>query len=70
MRSHDTAGYSKSDDLYYAPKELVNKDSFVRFAAEKCDFTKEIVVTGGGVACVYAGEKQIRDGAAEKRKKP
>lgn len=64
----DTSGCKKGDVVLYMPSQWGNEQLPVEFAGKKCDMTKQVVWTNGGVTCVYAGPKTIVDGAQEVQK--
>ena len=65
VTSYDTRACKKGDTLLYLPEKWGNEQLPVDFASQKCDFSKQIVWTNGGVSCIYSGPKEGIDGAAE-----
>lgn len=63
--SLDTRGCRPGDTLLFVPSSWGNEQLPVTFAALKCDFSKEITLTKGGVACIYAGPKKLVLGSEE-----
>lgn len=61
----DTRGCIKGDELLYLPNNWGNEQLPVEFIAKKCDFSKQIAWTKGGVTCVYSGPKDVVSGADE-----
>lgn len=64
----DTRGCVKGDELLYMPERWGNEQHPIEFIAKKCDFTKEIAWTKGGVTCVYAGPKDLVEAKDEVRR--
>lgn len=64
----DTRGCVKGDELLYLPERWGNEQLPIDFIAKKCDFSKQISWTNGGVTCVYAGPKDFVEGKDEVRR--
>lgn len=65
----DTRGCQRGDELLYMPNHFGNEQLPVNFIAQKCDFNKQIAWTKGGVACIYAGDKEVYEGEVEVKKR-
>lgn len=61
----DTRGCRAGDDLLYMPRSFGNEQLPIEFIGKKCNMDKPIALTKGGVACTYAGPKNIVEGAEE-----
>ena len=61
----DTRGCKKGDTILFLPEKWGNEQLPVNFAAQNCDFSKQIAWTNGGVTCIFAGDKEVVEGAAE-----
>lgn len=61
----DTRGCNKGDELLFMPGSFGNQQYPVEFAGKKCDLSKPVVLTVGGVACTYAGPKDVVEGRVE-----
>lgn len=65
VSNFDTRGCKKGDVVLYLPSQWGNEQLPVEFAGKKCDLTKQVVWTKGGVTCIYAGPGKFVDGAEE-----
>lgn len=65
----DTQGCKKGDELLYLPQRYGSDQLPIDFIAKKCDMTKPFAWTNGGVTCIYAGTKEIVEGAVELQKR-
>lgn len=61
----DTRGCRAGDDLLYMPRSFGNEQLPIEFVGKKCNMSKPIALTKGGVACTYAGPKNVVEGAEE-----
>ncbi len=65
----DTQGCNKGDELLYLPQRYGSEQLPIDFIAKKCDMTKPFAWTKGGVTCIYAGQKEVVEGAVELQKR-
>lgn len=67
VQDFDTSGCKQGDDLLYMPMRWGNEQLPVEFAGKKCDLSKPVMWTKGGVACTYAGDKRYVNGYQAKQ---
>lgn len=57
------AGCEKGDEVLFTPESYNAEQLTLQFIARKCDLSKPVNRNSAGVVCVYAGNKEIVDGA-------
>lgn len=65
----DTSGCQLGDELLYLPRSDGNEQLPLEFVAKKCDMNKTVAWTNSGVACIYAGDKEMVNGHHESKRK-
>lgn len=66
----DTSGCQLGDELLYLPRSDGNEQLPLEFVAKKCDMNKTVAWTNSGVACIYAGDKEMVNGHTKANAKP
>ncbi len=65
----DTRGCKAGDELLYLPQMSFSEQRPIEFIAKKCDASKRVAWTSGGVTCTYVENKTVVEGHKELEKK-